>query len=131
MPRRRALLIANKKSRRCALCADEATAALHAAGFDFDAPDLPDKAQLTPFITDQAPGHDLVIVMGGDGTVNAVLPGVLASGLPMAILPAGTANDLARTLGLPTDIAAAVDVIAAGNTKPVDVATVNDIPFLN
>src|SRR5688572_2306231 len=110
MPRRRALLIANKKSRRCALCADEATTALRAADLDLDAPELPDKSRLTEFITQQAAGHDLIIVMGGDGTVNAALPGVLASGLPMAILPAGTANDLARTLSLPTDIAGAVGV---------------------
>jgi YegS/Rv2252/BmrU family lipid kinase len=49
-------------------------------------------------------GVDLVIVCGGDGTINGVLGGMARSQVPLAILPGGTANVLARELGLPLDI---------------------------
>ena len=48
---------------------------------------------------------DLVVVGGGDGTIHAAVPGLIATGLPLGILPMGTANDLARTLGVATDLA--------------------------
>jgi YegS/Rv2252/BmrU family lipid kinase len=72
-----------------------------------------------------------VIVGGGDGTVGSTLPLLLEKRVPLGILPLGTANDLARTLGLPADPIAAAEVIAAGHTRRIDVASVNDIPFLN
>lgn len=74
---------------------------------------------------------DLVIVGGGDGTVNAALRGVIETGLPLGILPLGTANDLARTLGLPVDPTAAAAVIVAGATRRIDVGQVNDRYFIN
>ncbi len=129
--RRRALIIANRKSRRGADCLATAVESLRAEDFDLTIPELPPVKQLTELITAQAEHHDLMIVIGGDGSINAALPGVLASGLPLGVLPAGTANDLARTLDLPTDMAAAVAVIVAGHTRMIDVATVNQIPFLN
>ncbi len=46
-------------------------------------------------------GYDLIIAAGGDGTINEVANGMLYSGVPMAILPGGTANVLARELGMP------------------------------
>ena len=54
---------------------------------------------------------DLAIVGGGDGTLNAAADALVEARLPLAILPLGTANDLARTLGVPTDLAAACSVI--------------------
>lgn len=74
---------------------------------------------------------DLVIAGGGDGTVNSALRGVLEAGLPLGILPFGTANDLARTLGLPSDPSAAAAVIVAGRTRQIDVGQVNDQLFAN
>ncbi len=74
---------------------------------------------------------DLVVVAGGDGTMNGVAPALLETGLPLGVLPLGTANDLARTLGLPLDVEAAADVIATGSTRRIDVGLANDKPFFN
>ena len=57
---------------------------------------------------------DLVIVCGGDGTVSSAAVAVMEAGLPMGIMPMGTANDLARTLNIPMDLEEAAGVIADG-----------------
>ncbi len=74
---------------------------------------------------------DLVVVGGGDGTLNSAAAGIIATGLPMGILPMGTANDLARTLNLPTDIDEASAIIAAGKTRRIDVGKANDNFYFN
>ena len=72
-----------------------------------------------------------MIIGGGDGTLNAALPGLLETGLPLGIIPLGTANDLARTLGIPTDLAAAARIIACGKVQRVDIGEVNGHLFFN
>jgi len=70
-------------------------------------------------------GVDAVAVAGGDGTVNLALQEVAGTGIPLGIVPAGTGNDFAATLGLrELDVAAAADAIAAGVTRDVDLARV-------
>jgi len=84
-------------------------------------------------------GIDVVVAAGGDGTVNEVVNGLVLGGRPgaassprLAILPLGTANDLATGLGIPTaDPEAALAVAVAGVPFPVDVPTVNGRCFLN
>src|SRR5690606_24453337 len=66
-----------------------------------------------------------VVVAGGDGTINAALPAMIRVGKPLGVIPLGTANDLARTLGLPTDPAEAAKVILRGRTRRIDVGSVN------
>ncbi|MBC7784348.1 MAG: lipid kinase [Burkholderiales bacterium] len=127
----RALVIANRNSRQCSELRGPACAALRERGFELTIPELPHRERIRGIIIELAATHDLVIAIGGDGTINATLPGVLETGLPLAILPAGTANDLARTLGLPADMPGAIEVIARGNTRPIDVAEVNGVPFVN
>jgi diacylglycerol kinase (ATP) len=64
----------------------------------------------------------VVVVAGGDGTVRAVADVVLGSGIPIALLPFGTGNLLARNLGLPlADLTASVATAFGGATRPVDV----------
>lgn len=65
----------------------------------------------------------VIIVAGGDGTVRAVAEVVLDSGTPIALLPFGTGNLLARNLGLPLgDVSASAQAAFSGATRPVDVA---------
>lgn len=72
-------------------------------------------------------GHDLVIAGGGDGTVTAVAHGVHRSGarLPIAILPLGTGNGMARVLGLPLEPSETLAALAAGRVVDVDVVEVD------
>ena len=67
-----------------------------------------------------------VAAVGGDGTLNEVLSGLASRATPVAQLALGTANVLARDLGLPRDPAAVARVIAAGRVRRVDVARVRD-----
>ncbi len=70
----------------------------------------------------------LLVVAGGDGTVNEVVNGLGEAGFPegvtLAVLPAGTGNDFARTLGMPDDPERAWEAILTGRTRTLDVARV-------
>jgi len=71
-------------------------------------------------------GADLVVAAGGDGTINEVVNG-LAGGLGSArlgIVPLGTGNDFARTINVPADVEQAVDLIAMGHTRKLDIVRV-------
>ncbi len=70
-------------------------------------------------------GTDAVVVAGGDGTVNLAIQELAGTGIPLGVIPAGTGNDLAGTLGLKElDATAAADAIAAGATRDIDLARV-------
>ncbi|WP_172191814.1 diacylglycerol/lipid kinase family protein [Actinomyces faecalis] len=66
-------------------------------------------------------GVDLVMVAGGDGTVRAVSSELAGTGTPMALLPSGTGNLLARNLGVPLDTDAALRLALNGRTEAIDV----------
>ncbi|SEO05174.1 diacylglycerol kinase [Amphibacillus marinus] len=80
-----------------------------------------------------ARGYDVVVAVGGDGTINEVVSGVAeADKRPkLGIIPAGTTNDFARALGLPKQIDKAVDVILADHSHKLDVGRVNEKYFVN
>ncbi|MCP2637459.1 diacylglycerol kinase [Microbacterium sp. HD4P20] len=70
-------------------------------------------------------GVDAVAVVGGDGTVNLALQQLAGTGIPLGIIPVGTGNDFAATLGLrELDVIAAADAIASGATRQVDLGRV-------
>ena len=74
---------------------------------------------------------DMIVLGGGDGTLSAAASALTELKRPLGILPLGTANDLARTLGIPTDLDAAMDIIGAEKVRAIDVEIVNDVMFFN
>lgn len=128
---RRALILANPHSRSAGAGVDDAAAELHRAGVDVLRPAWREGESLAVTIGRHRDKADFVVIAGGDGSLNAAAPALIDTGLPLGILPGGTANDLARTLGLPLDMVGAAKVIAAGRTKAIDVGEVNGKPFFN
>ena len=122
--RRRMLAVINRHSRSGGQAAGIAIARLNAAGVDLTVTSPQSPTEVTPWIEAHADEGEAVIIAGGDGSLNAVAPALLKTGLPLGILPTGTANDLARTLGIPTDIERASDVIAAGHRHAIDIGEV-------
>lgn len=74
--------------------------------------------------------HSAVIAVGGDGSLNAVAQAAQPVGCPIGVIPYGTFNYFARTHGIPTDVAAALDLVLDGTPLPVQVAAINDRLFL-
>ena len=77
------------------------------------------------------PAVDVLIAGGGDGTISTAAAACFESGKPLAVLPAGTMNLFARSLGMPLDMLAALAAIAAGDLSEVDIATANGRPFVH
>lgn len=126
---RRALLFVNRKARS----GNEASPTDELRRLGIDVVDDPSATPAT--ISDSIRRHrdrvDLVIVGGGDGSLNAAAAGLLDTKLPLGILPLGTANDLARTLNLPADVPQACALIAAGKTRTIDLGQANDKYYFN
>ncbi|MDA8227087.1 MAG: YegS/Rv2252/BmrU family lipid kinase [Desulfitobacterium hafniense] len=76
-------------------------------------------------------GHKLIIVGGGDGTISSVVDFFAYQDVVLGILPLGTANSFARTLGIPMDLKGSVDVIVNGKVADVDLGKVGNDYFSN
>jgi diacylglycerol kinase family enzyme len=74
---------------------------------------------------------DAVVVGGGDGSIRTVSSALVGSSVPLGIIPLGTLNHFARDLSIPFAIDEAVAVIAAGDTRRIDVGEVNQRMFIN
>lgn len=77
-----------------------------------------------------AEGVATVFACGGDGSLRECARGLLDSGTELGFLPSGTANVMARTLGLPADPLAAARLLSPGQWRPFDIGLCNDEPFL-
>jgi len=74
--------------------------------------------------------NEVPVVISGDGLVGAVGGAMAGSKTPLGIIPGGRGNDLARVLGIPDDPVEAVAVLAAGESRRIDVGEANGKPFL-
>ena len=74
---------------------------------------------------------DAIVVGGGDGSIRIVASVLAGTGIPLGVLPFGTANHFAKDLGIPLTLEKAARVIAAAHTRAVDLAEVNDETFIN
>ena len=89
------------------------------------------KGDARDFAAEYAGESDMVVVSGGDGTLNEVIDGLLSKDLktPIGYIPAGSTNDFANSIGLPKNIHECVDRIISGTAGPVDIGRFNDRYF--
>ena len=103
---------------------------LGAKGFEVTTGFTSAKGDATVMASDaSAQGYDMVIACGGDATVNETPTALCGSRTALGIIPAGSGNGLARHLGIPVDLGAALDIICSRNIVASDYGTVNDTPF--
>jgi diacylglycerol kinase (ATP) len=131
--KRSAVLIVNVHSRKGRHLFLKARNLLEMAGLDLIAShpvkNVEDAAQIVGDAIDQ--GCELIIVGGGDGTLNAVAEHFAYRDAVLGILPLGTANNFARAIGIPPSLEEAVDIISRGKVVDVDLARVNQHYFAN
>ena len=72
-----------------------------------------------------------VVVMGGDGTVVEAARALANTGIPLGIIPGGTGNDLATTLGIPREPEKALEAVLQGKTRAMDAGSLNGLLFVN
>lgn len=78
----------------------------------------------------QEEGIDTIVAAGGDGTIRTVAQSLVGSPLRLGVIPIGTHNNFARCLGLPHDLLAALEVIASGEERSIEVGRIGDEYFL-
>jgi diacylglycerol kinase (ATP) len=128
-----AVLVVNTGSRRGQEHLDLARRTLTDLGLDLvevravqDPSDLP---KVLDEVVAARPG--MLVLAGGDGTLSTAADRMSGTDVVLGVLPTGTANDLARTLQLPTDLVAACEAIVHGKTVDVDLGTIGADRFLN
>ncbi|MEU8298707.1 diacylglycerol kinase family protein [Micromonospora sp. NPDC048909] len=130
---RRAVLVVNAHSRWGRHLYERACELLAAAGFDLLARypvEQPGQLERTlDAAADLAP--DLLIAGGGDGTLSAAARLLAHRDIALGLLPLGTTNNFARTVGIPLHLDQAVEVLTDGKVVDVDLGLAGDIPFTN
>ena len=127
-----ALVIINPNSRKGAETdITEGLKLLEDSGFTLIRLDSKSSEHTTQLINQYHQEIDLVIIGGGDGSVSSAVSAVYQNNLTLAILPLGTANDLARSLGLPTDLLEVFKIIAANKRRKVDLGKFDGHYFFN
>ena len=130
---REAALIVNAHSRKGQDLFDTACEKLKAAGITLrSAHAVQDPEQLIPTVqAEVAGGVKMVIIGGGDGSLSGVVDELVGKDVVFAVLPLGTANSFARSLGLPLDLDGAVDAIVNGRRRRVDLGMIDSDYFVN
>lgn len=104
---------------------------LNALGVDVVHGEFQEAGQLSEEIAQKSGDVDVIVLGGGDGTLNLAAKSVMDAGKPMAVLPLGTANDFARTLMIPNDLEGACTNVVQGVEHGIDLGQCNDVYFVN
>lgn len=129
---REAILVVNAQSRSGADGFNEAVRLLEDAGVKLiEARPVKDPATIKDEVKKAVVEAPMVIVGGGDGTLSSTIDFFKDSDTVFALLPLGTANSFARALGIPLDLPGAVDVIANGVQRRIDLGCINGDYFGN
>ena len=83
-------------------------------------------------VQEYAPGYDLIVCSGGDGTLDETVSGIMNCGkrVPLGYIPAGSTNDFAISLGIPSIMKRAAEIVVGGKVFPCDVGRFNDDVFV-
>ena len=122
----RVLLIVNPASRRAARIQHKAVKAFENAGVECHVMPTEAPGHATTLVKTHAHKYSAVFTLGGDGTVMEVLSALAHQGLPVGILAGGTANVVARTLGIPLNPSRAVPMLLAGDEARLDLGRLGD-----
>ncbi|NUT01604.1 MAG: YegS/Rv2252/BmrU family lipid kinase [Sphingomonas sp.] len=129
---KQAILIVNAGSRRGADLFAEAREKLAAAGIELlEARKCKSAKTMGTAVRRALKNAPMVIVGGGDGSLSSNVDDFVGTDVVFAVLPLGTANSFARTIGMPLDLDGAVEVIAEGEPRKIDVGCINGDYFLN
>lgn len=125
------LLLINLRSKQGLLRFGEAVASFNDLGIQYIIGQVREAEDFTRCIQRYQDRVSAVVIGGGDGTLNVAVDALVETGLPLGILPLGTANDLARTLNLPQTLPEACQVVAQGHRRRIDLGRVNGKYFFN
>ena len=128
---RRAMLLVNPSSCRAQGMRQEIAGLLRSHGFEVVDPGEENPGDFPEVIRAHGGNIDVAFIGGGDGTLNTVIDPLRQVNCPLAALPLGTANNFARTLGVPLAVRHACEALAEGQPGRVDVGQVNGRYFLN
>lgn len=130
---KQAILVVNAHSRRGQDNFAQAREKLEAAGVQLIAAHaVDDPEQMAATVRDAvASGAPMVIVGGGDGSMSGTVDELVGKDCVFGVLPLGTANSFARTLGLPLDLDGAIQAIATGKRRRVDLGMIERDYFVN
>lgn len=130
---RQAVLIVNARSRSGADAFEEAKRLLGERGVTLlSAHAVTDPDEMGPTVRQALEAKaPMIIVGGGDGSLSSTIDDFLGSDTVFALLPLGTANSFAKTLGIGTDLEAAIDTIATGRKRRIDLGAIDGDYFAN
>ncbi len=126
MPPRRVVLLTNPAARGASRGHDDALAAFASAGVDCADHVTSHPGEAALLAAELGHGCDAVFTLGGDGTAMEVVDALANTGIPIGILPGGTGNLVARTLGIPLSPARAVPVLLDGVLAQIDLGRLSD-----
>jgi YegS/Rv2252/BmrU family lipid kinase len=129
---RSAALVVNTQSRTGQDQFEQACAALSGLPFDVDPHPVEDPDRLQDTMKEvMAKKPDLLILGGGDGTISSLVDHLVGTDTILGVLPLGTANSFARTLGIPLEMEGAVEVLRSGEPRQIDLGMIDGDYFAN